>query len=166
MNCFVLFSANCKDPGIPKHGERKGNSFDHGKTLNFSCNVGYTLVGDKIIECREGIWSAQSPLCKSKLLRKKDMICRLNLLTHGTGIKVVHFYDQATCRLFLFLQFICMRTLIDFVYFRSPKKYFFLTSQRRAVILELLKTVAELLVISGMERLLNFSACTALRCAV
>ena len=71
MNCFVLFSANCKDPGIPKHGERKGNSFDHGKTLNFSCNVGYTLVGDKIIDCREGIWSAQSPLCKSKLLRKK-----------------------------------------------------------------------------------------------
>ncbi|XP_073244344.1 sushi, von Willebrand factor type A, EGF and pentraxin domain-containing protein 1-like isoform X3 [Porites lutea] len=58
-------SANCKDPGIPKHGERKGNSFDHGKTLSFSCNVGYTLVGDKIIECREGIWSAQSPLCKT-----------------------------------------------------------------------------------------------------
>ncbi|CAH3175599.1 unnamed protein product [Porites lobata] len=55
---------NCKDPGIPKHGERKGNSFDHGKTLSFSCNVGYTLVGDKIIECREGIWGAQLPLCK------------------------------------------------------------------------------------------------------
>ena len=60
-----------------------------------------------------------------------------------------------------------MRTLIYFVYFRSPKKYFFfLTSQKRAVILELHKTVAELVVISGMERPLNFSAYTALRCAV
>ena len=68
MNCFVFLSANCKDPGFPKQGERKGNSFDHGKTLNFTCNVGYTLVGDKIIKCREGIWSAQLPLCKSKLL--------------------------------------------------------------------------------------------------
>ena len=42
------------------------------------------------------------------------MICRLNLLTHGTGIKDLHFYDQATCRLFLILKFICMRTLILF----------------------------------------------------
>ena len=94
------------------------------------------------------------------------MIGRLKLLTHGIGIKNLHFYDQATCRLFLILKFICMQTLIDFVYFRSPKKYFFLTSQRRAWILELHKTVAELVVISGMERLLNFSAYTALRCAV
>ena len=54
------------------------------------------------------------------------MICRLKLLTHGTGVKNLHFYDQATCRLFLILKFICMQTLIDFVYFRSPKKYFFL----------------------------------------
>ena len=59
-----------------------------------------------------------------------------------------------------------MRTLIYFAYFMSPKKYFFLTSQKRAVILELHKTVAELVVISGMERLLNFYAYTALRCAV
>ena len=66
MNCFVLFSANCKDPSIPEQGGRKGSSFAHGKTLSFSCNVGYTLVGAQTIECREGIWSAQLPLCKSK----------------------------------------------------------------------------------------------------
>ena len=66
MNCFVLFSANCKDPGIPEQGGRKGSSFAHGKTLSFSCYVGYTLVGAQTIECREGIWSAQLPLCKSK----------------------------------------------------------------------------------------------------
>ncbi|CAH3021429.1 unnamed protein product, partial [Porites evermanni] len=55
---------NCKDPGIPEQGGRKGSSFAHGKTLSFSCNVGYTLVGAQTIECREGIWSAQLPLCK------------------------------------------------------------------------------------------------------
>ena len=66
MNCFVLFSANCKDPGIPEQGGRKGSSFAHGKTLSFSCNVGYTLAGAQTIECREGIWSAQLPLCKRK----------------------------------------------------------------------------------------------------
>ena len=66
MNCFVLFSENCKDPGIPERGGKIGSSFDHGKTLSFSCNVGYTLVGAQTIECREGIWSAQLPLCKGK----------------------------------------------------------------------------------------------------
>ena len=67
---FVLLLALCKDPGIPQHGARQGNNFEDGKTVSFTCNAGYTLVGSKTIECRKGAWSSTLPRCKSKLYSK------------------------------------------------------------------------------------------------
>ncbi|KAM7451141.1 hypothetical protein ABFA07_001207 [Porites harrisoni] len=57
--------AICKDPGIPQHGVRQGNDFEHGIVVNFTCNAGLTLVGSKSIKCHNGIWSAGLPQCKT-----------------------------------------------------------------------------------------------------
>lgn len=67
-----LFLALCKDPGTPQHGAKIGNNFEDGSTVRFICDVGYTLIGSKIIECREGIWSSSAPRCKRKL---KSSVC-------------------------------------------------------------------------------------------
>ena len=61
-----LFLALCKDPGIPQHGARKGDNFEDGKTVKFTCNNRYSLVGSSTIECRGGIWSSALPQCKRK----------------------------------------------------------------------------------------------------
>ncbi|XP_020615775.1 C4b-binding protein beta chain-like [Orbicella faveolata] len=57
---------NCKDPGIPRNGARTGDNFEHGQTVSFACNNGYTLIGSKSMVCRKGVWSSSLPQCKSK----------------------------------------------------------------------------------------------------
>ncbi|XP_078348042.1 sushi, von Willebrand factor type A, EGF and pentraxin domain-containing protein 1-like isoform X3 [Oculina patagonica] len=58
--CF----ANCRNPGIPPNGTRKGENFEHGKTVSFTCNNGYTLIGSKSMQCGNGVWSSSLPQCK------------------------------------------------------------------------------------------------------
>jgi len=71
-----LFLANCKDPGTPRNGARTGDNFEHGQTVSFTCNNGYTLIGRKSMDCRKGVWSSSLPQCKSKLTKcEMTIIC-------------------------------------------------------------------------------------------
>ena len=64
----VSYLANCKDPGLPLNGARTGNGFQHGRSVTFTCNNGYTLIGGRSMDCRNGVWSSSLPQCKSKLI--------------------------------------------------------------------------------------------------
>jgi len=61
MFCYL---ANCKDPGVPEKGARTGNNFEHGQSVTFLCKKGYTLIGSKSADCRNGVWSSSLPQCK------------------------------------------------------------------------------------------------------
>ena len=72
--------AACRDPGVPRNGQRSGNSFHVGAELVFSCNRGYILEGAEVLTCRYGeldevIWDADLPRCvagKGKLSSKEE----------------------------------------------------------------------------------------------
>ncbi|XP_070552318.1 sushi, von Willebrand factor type A, EGF and pentraxin domain-containing protein 1-like [Ptychodera flava] len=61
---YPVCHADCTDPGTPLNGQQSG-SYQHGDTLTFSCNVGYTLDGADSTLCGDGSWSNASPLCRS-----------------------------------------------------------------------------------------------------
>ncbi|XP_015755086.1 PREDICTED: sushi, von Willebrand factor type A, EGF and pentraxin domain-containing protein 1-like isoform X4 [Acropora digitifera] len=54
----------CADPGIPLNGARYGKQFFHQRRVSFSCNRGYTLVGNFSMSCQEGEWNSALPQCK------------------------------------------------------------------------------------------------------
>lgn len=56
--------ASCKNPGVPRHGVRPSDNFQHGQTVNFGCKSGHTLIGSKSIRCQNGVWSSSLPQCK------------------------------------------------------------------------------------------------------
>lgn len=70
MMLFPLFFllASCKNPGVPRHGVRPSDNFQHGQTVNFGCKSGHTLIGSKSIRCQNGVWSSSLPQCKGKRL--------------------------------------------------------------------------------------------------
>lgn len=63
----VMSSANCSDPGIPRHGSRTvwpSGRFSDGTIIIFSCNSFYNLTGAKKILCSKGRWSGKRPTCQ------------------------------------------------------------------------------------------------------
>ncbi|XP_044180207.1 sushi, von Willebrand factor type A, EGF and pentraxin domain-containing protein 1-like isoform X4 [Acropora millepora] len=56
----------CADPGIPLNGKRYGKQFFHQRRVSFSCNQGYTLVGNVSMSCQEGEWNSALPQCKER----------------------------------------------------------------------------------------------------
>ncbi|XP_068695180.1 sushi, von Willebrand factor type A, EGF and pentraxin domain-containing protein 1-like isoform X3 [Montipora foliosa] len=95
----------CKDPGIPQNGARKGEQehFPHKTRVSFSCNDGYSLVGNRSITCQEGEWSSHLPHCKEncadpgspsngfrrgrdfKHERKVTFVCRAGFMLNGAN---------------------------------------------------------------------------------
>ncbi|XP_074621906.1 mannan-binding lectin serine protease 1-like [Acropora palmata] len=59
----VVCKASCNNPGIPKHGNRIGNNFRHGKTLSFRCPKTRKMIGPKTITCYDGNWTNKKPQC-------------------------------------------------------------------------------------------------------
>ncbi|CAH3145902.1 unnamed protein product, partial [Porites lobata] len=57
--------ANCRSPGVLNHGLKFGNNYTHGKTVRYSCNLGYTLEGEAELTCVDGKWNTASPKCKA-----------------------------------------------------------------------------------------------------
>ena len=41
-----------------------GNNYTHGKTVRYSCNLGYTLEGEAELTCVDGRWNTVTPKCK------------------------------------------------------------------------------------------------------
>ncbi|XP_078668410.1 CUB and sushi domain-containing protein 3-like [Branchiostoma floridae x Branchiostoma belcheri] len=57
-------AVECRDPGMPLNGIRRGSFFQGGQ-VDYSCNDGYAVVGDARIRCQEdGRWSGDAPLCR------------------------------------------------------------------------------------------------------
>ncbi|XP_074621824.1 zona pellucida sperm-binding protein 3 receptor-like isoform X2 [Acropora palmata] len=49
----------------PENGKRVGNDFSVGRTVTFSCNQGYELIGDTVSTCQtDRQWSRMVPICK------------------------------------------------------------------------------------------------------
>ncbi|XP_078348007.1 uncharacterized protein LOC144633094 [Oculina patagonica] len=61
-NCIAV----CPDPGVPANGQRLHDNFQDGKTVTFSCNRNYDLVGNETIRCDGGVWSSDTPECKGR----------------------------------------------------------------------------------------------------
>ncbi|XP_073237757.1 sushi, von Willebrand factor type A, EGF and pentraxin domain-containing protein 1-like [Porites lutea] len=57
--------ANCRSPGVLNHGLKIGNNYTHGKTVRYSCNLGYTLEGEAELSCVDGRWNTATPKCKA-----------------------------------------------------------------------------------------------------
>lgn len=75
MKCslFCLTAENenkptdCGLPEDPENGYKIGNCTDTQCVLEFDCDLGYTLIGDRNVEClASGEWSAEVPKCDSK----------------------------------------------------------------------------------------------------
>ena len=55
----------CQDPGVPRNGFRNMTTTMFGSTVEFSCGLGYELVGNGTRTCKvDGTWSGSMPLCQ------------------------------------------------------------------------------------------------------
>ena len=57
-------TAPCRDPGVPRQGNRIGDDFRHDSKVTFSCPNGYLMEGVGEISCSNGTWSNSVPTCK------------------------------------------------------------------------------------------------------
>lgn len=46
------------------NGQRTGDTFIDGDSVEFTCDVKYSLIGSSIIRCLGGRWSSALPECK------------------------------------------------------------------------------------------------------
>ena len=65
---FYLFVVmQCRDPGIPQHSVRQGNSFTFESVLTYQCDVGYIRHGAATLVCgQSGRWTSKPPTCERK----------------------------------------------------------------------------------------------------
>lgn len=65
------FYNRCRDPGVPRNGFRRGNTFGVGYSVRFGCNSGYRLIGSPQATCMfmkyTVGWSTGLPLCVGEL---------------------------------------------------------------------------------------------------
>ena len=65
----VCVQGYCDKLTAPKHGEVSCNEKElNGSQCEFSCNVGYRLIGPSIITCDNVSWSNQPPICVNEKL--------------------------------------------------------------------------------------------------
>uniref|UniRef100_A0A8C8ECV3 Sushi domain-containing protein n=1 Tax=Otus sunia TaxID=257818 RepID=A0A8C8ECV3_9STRI len=61
-------TVKCLHPPNITNGKLKGNisnTFSYGASVSYSCNPGYSLVGNALISCTaSGTWSQPPPQCK------------------------------------------------------------------------------------------------------
>lgn len=75
---FVV--GRCVDVGTVKNGARQGSDFSYGKSVSFTCNNGYALVGSNQRLCQQsGLWSAEQPRCVRKC--EHVLFCFENVVT-------------------------------------------------------------------------------------
>ena len=60
-----LIGIKCQDPGTPENGNKDKDTFGYDAVVTFSCDPGYTRVGQKSIIClNTGHWSGRRPQCE------------------------------------------------------------------------------------------------------
>ena len=64
MQSSVTGQTGCSDNGDPENGFRLlPDGIGEGAVVTFGCNVGFNLVGDRDLVCRQGEWSGAWPVC-------------------------------------------------------------------------------------------------------
>jgi len=102
-NCLIS-ETGCGNPGIPYlNVDRR---FNFHTRLEFSCEEGYDMIGEKFTECLEnGSWSIKTPECKSKLVNAlccQSWFCSGKMAKHSmTWIECCFSNDQKLIRYFL-----------------------------------------------------------------
>ena len=68
MPVYLFIVVNCGDPGTPVNGTRTVSTFSYPITVNYTCNNGFRLIGNRSLNCLDcGHWSGAPPTCQSKL---------------------------------------------------------------------------------------------------
>ncbi|XP_020615769.1 protein lev-9-like isoform X1 [Orbicella faveolata] len=66
---FTCSPKSCGNPGIPENGKLKSYIFTFKSRVDFDCNHGYKLVGDKYRQCQANqSWTGRSPTCERKYI--------------------------------------------------------------------------------------------------
>ena len=64
----------CQDPGMPSNSKRAGDSLSFTSILTYSCNDGYELIGEPVLQCVMGDvtgtvqWNGTVPFCIGKYI--------------------------------------------------------------------------------------------------
>ncbi|XP_067016849.1 sushi, von Willebrand factor type A, EGF and pentraxin domain-containing protein 1-like isoform X1 [Acropora muricata] len=61
--------APCRDPGVPRQGNRIGDDFRHDSKVIFTCPNNYLTEGVGEISCSNGTWSNRVPTCKAPCVK-------------------------------------------------------------------------------------------------
>lgn len=61
----LILGNSCGYPGEPKHGGITGKDYSFGKTVFYSCDNGFRLIGDRERKCMlSGRWTGAVPVCQ------------------------------------------------------------------------------------------------------
>ncbi|XP_044173272.1 uncharacterized protein LOC114977789 [Acropora millepora] len=86
--------AACRDPGVPRQGNRIGDDFRHGSKVIFTCRDDYIVEGVGEMSCSNGRWSNRVPTCKApcvKFSRPGNGYMRGDF-RHGNQVRFVCYY--------------------------------------------------------------------------
>ena len=73
----------CSKLTAPNNGAKSTDETGDGSIVEFTCDQGYTLIGDSSIMCSDGNWSGNVPVCagtvivKNFFVVKKEYGCRI-----------------------------------------------------------------------------------------
>ncbi len=60
------FSGECIAPNVTNGFVEEVSNTNRMLVAKVTCNPDFVLVGKSLIKCRDGIWSASTPVCTSK----------------------------------------------------------------------------------------------------
>ena len=68
FNCVLHAAVSCGPaPNAPANGQQSGSGTTFGSTVNYTCDPGYTLQGDRRRTCMaNGHWSGVTTRCSRK----------------------------------------------------------------------------------------------------
>ena len=97
LMCIFINIATCDDPGVVVNGQRKGDTFIDGDSVEFICDVNYSLIGSSIIRCLGGKWSSALPQCKGKTRTNFISVATLHLPPPQKKGRKKRWLDEPNC---------------------------------------------------------------------
>ena len=82
--CICRIAQSCDDPGTPVNGQRIIMTRTVGSEVVFTCDSGYSLIGDSVQVCQPDLtWSGTLPLCVCKCFFTHCTILTISTFTSG-----------------------------------------------------------------------------------